>query len=641
MATTIDAARPAARRLLWALFLAVPALALHGAELPLKAMAPVQVAALEDLHPLPGQPQRWLLATAYGLTLQDGERSVLLRSGHFAGLDLRAGVRIDGAERTLLSAVDVDAGTVLLFALRDAAPRPSLDLLLQIETGRELPQVQCLQREPASGNLALFIGNSRGMLEQRYVYDGRRQVPVDIPLRRFVGVPGMEACVVDDRRGLLYVAEEPLALWRYAAAAESDPERVPLLLREPHGALAGEVTDLALDAAGAPWVLDGDSATLHYLGADGARRYDLPQAGEPARLALAPGDGAATLALYDAARQRLLQAPVALPAVAPAAPRQPPALVARAETTPVRRHGDAADDPAIFVDARDPADSLILGTDKRAGLAVYGLDGTQRQFLPLGRLNNVDLLSAVEIGGERLHLAAASNRSNDTISFFRIADGQVSHLQNLPTGLREVYGLCMYRGADGAAYVFINAKSGRYEQYRIDGEGGRLRGELVRRFALPSQPEGCAADPVTRRLYLGEEGGGIWQAGAEPDGAAPALRIPLSARLVADVEGMDVYRDSERAYLVVSSQGSDSFVVYGLWGDYPLLADFRVRADLQSGIDGVSETDGLALTAAALPGYPQGLLVLQDGRNRMPDAPQNFKLVDWRDVAALLDRGTP
>ena len=43
--------------------------------------------------------------------------------------------------------------------------------------------------------------------------------------------------------------------------------------------------------------------------------------------------------------------------------------------------GDA-DDPAIWVEPADPAQSLILGTDKTQGLFVYGLDGAVRQFLP-------------------------------------------------------------------------------------------------------------------------------------------------------------------------------------------------------------------------------------------------------------------
>lgn len=55
------------------------------------------------------------------------------------------------------------------------------------------------------------------------------------------------------------------------------------------------------------------------------------------------------------------------------------------------------------------------------------------------------------------------------------------------------------------------------------------------------------------------------------------------------------------------------------------------------GIDGVSETDGLDVTSVNL-GEPwhQGMLVVQDGRNRMPVENQNFKYVPWSDIADQL-----
>ena len=55
------------------------------------------------------------------------------------------------------------------------------------------------------------------------------------------------------------------------------------------------------------------------------------------------------------------------------------------------------------------------------------------------------------------------------------------------------------------------------------------------------------------------------------------------------------------------------------------------------GIDGASETDGLEVTSANLGGpWSQGLLVVQDGRKRMPESTQNFKLVPWADIARAL-----
>ena len=55
------------------------------------------------------------------------------------------------------------------------------------------------------------------------------------------------------------------------------------------------------------------------------------------------------------------------------------------------------------------------------------------------------------------------------------------------------------------------------------------------------------------------------------------------------------------------------------------------------GHDGASETDGLEVTSANLGGpWSQGLLVVQDGRKRMPESTQNFKLVPWADIARAL-----
>jgi len=72
-------------------------------------------------------------------------------------------------------------------------------------------------------------------------------------------------------------------------------------------------------------------------------------------------------------------------------------------------------------------------------------------------------------------------------------------------------------------------------------------------------------------------------------------------------------------------------------GDNPLVGYFSIVANEALGIDGVSETDGLDVTSAPLgPQFPQGLLVVQDGRNIGPTEPQNFKYVSWADVLAAL-----
>ena len=53
-----------------------------------------------------------------------------------------------------------------------------------------------------------------------------------------------------------------------------------------------------------------------------------------------------------------------------------------AETAPVPHSGDAADDPAIWVNPANPSASRIFDTDKQGGLAVYDLAGKELQYLP-------------------------------------------------------------------------------------------------------------------------------------------------------------------------------------------------------------------------------------------------------------------
>ena len=63
----------------------------------------------------------------------------------------------------------------------------------------------------------------------------------------------------------------------------------------------------------------------------------------------------------------------------------------KVETEPTDSYGDSADDPAIWVDRRDPSRSVVIGTDKKLGLNVYDLKGKRLQVVPDGRMNNVDL----------------------------------------------------------------------------------------------------------------------------------------------------------------------------------------------------------------------------------------------------------
>jgi 3-phytase len=88
-----------------------------------------------------------------------------------------------------------------------------------------------------------------------------------------------------------------------------------------------------------------------------------------------------------------------------------------------------------------------------------------------------------------------------------------------------------------------------------------------------------------------------------------------------------------------------SFVVFRRDGGNSSLGSFSVPANPDAGIDAVQECDGADVTNVALPGYPDGLLITQDGYNDDLDnldastPATNFKLTSWERVAESFPGG--
>ncbi len=315
------------------------------------------------------------------------------------------------------------------------------------------------------------------------------------------------------------------------------------------------------------------------------------------------------------------------------------------ETPPVETAGDAADDPAIWVNPLDPLQSLVIGTDKQRGLHVYDLEGRLLQTLPGGRMNNVDLRDGLVVNGRAMVLVAASNRSDQSIALY-LLDPATRLLtpagQSVPTGFADPYGLCMYASPDGGHFIFVNdSGNGRFRQWRIRADGGEIVAEMVREFRVGSQAEGCAADDETGALYVAEEGHGFWRYRAAADGGDERReidRVGGRSGLVADIEGVSIWHGRDgRGYLLLSNQGANRYAVYRREGDHTFVGQFQIVDDTARGIDGTSQTDGLAVTSRPLgPRFPDGMLVVQDGSNLPRGQHQNFKFLSWRDVARAL-----
>ncbi|WP_101256689.1 phytase [Streptomyces barkulensis] len=182
------------------------------------------------------------------------------------------------------------------------------------------------------------------------------------------------------------------------------------------------------------------------------------------------------------------------------------------------------------------------------------------------------------------------------------------------------------------------------------------------------QVEGMVVDPANGMLYAGQEDVGVWRMRADLTGrpelidrvreyGVPAAYdeasdecLPSGAdpgyggeHLAADVEGLTLLteRDGD-GYVIASSQGDDTFALYDreLGDDNEYEGGFRVTAASRV-IDGSEECDGAAVLNAPLGArYPDGLLVVQDGRETPAEDGREatgFKFVDLAEVMDAVD----
>ncbi len=626
----------------------------------------------------------------------DGAQSLVLGAGGTGGLEVYG---LDGTLRQRISDIEASHVTVRYdfeFGERRLplvlVYEPVTSALLGYTFDEQLKLVRlpgeailaddeltglCSFRSPITGRVyALGMTDTGHMLQwELYAAAGALQGRLvrDVPLGK-----GIEYCVVDDASATMYYGDEALGVVSLPVEPETDAMRTVIEMTSPRGGIAEEVKGLALakGADGATLLIvsdvsaerlsvydtDGKLQGRIQIGAGGA----VDAVGESEGLALATADlGPAypegLLAIADQENDgahsnfklvgwRELRDAIGVPAQAFADPRKPLAATARTvapalEAPAVETWGDAADDPVIWVHPRNPEKSVVIATDKNLGLYVYDLEGRVLQTLADGRMNNVDLRDGFLVDGKPRTLVAASNRTDKSIALYWF-DAETRRLSSagdrVPTGMGDPYGLCMYASADGGHYVFVNnGGDGLFRQWRITAKGGRAVAEQVREFTVGSQAEGCVADDETGALYVAEEGGGFFRYSAGADGGSERReidRVDGPNGLQADIEGVSIWHGEDgRGFIVLSNQGVDNYAVYRREGDNAFVGHFHVIADPGRGIDGVSETDGLDVSSAPLgKRFPDGLMVVQDGRNISPRERQNYKFVSWRDIAKSL-----
>ncbi|PUA28882.1 MAG: phytase [Cellvibrio sp. 79] len=508
----------------------------------------------------------------------------------------------------------------------------------------------CLSRDPAN-NISVYLLDERGTAEHWLVLDahGNQQTK---KMRSLPISPNSKSCSVDDASERLFVAEESIGVWAQGASVESSPGRTVVDMSSPFGKLS-DTAELISAIPGGLLVFDGEQKKLHVY-----RTYKFELINS---IAVNDVDEAEYLASrYDSVKQQLTVVlfdegkkqhhEIIIPWGHAQSQKLPvlaiSSVTANAQTQMMARFGDAADDPAIWVNKNNPQQSRVIGTNKQQGLFVYDLQGNEVQHFNTGKLNNVDVRYGMQVGQQQLDIAVATNRDDNSLAIYTIdpASGNLNFSGSVKTNLEEIYGFCMYQSPVSAKiYAIPNAKSGEFQQIELTAildkkKTVTWKGKVVRRFFVKSQPEGCVADDQHQRLFIGEEDVALWTLGAEENASTtPELVLAAGDTLVADVEGVGVYAGKEKSYVVVSSQGNNTFVVMDALPPFKMRGIVRIDLDAANNIDGVSETDGLEVSSVNFGGaFNEGLLVVQDGHKVMPEAPQNFKYVAWKKIREAL-----
>jgi 3-phytase len=285
---------------------------------------------------------------------------------------------------------------------------------------------------------------------------------------------------------------------------------------------------------------------------------------------------------------------------------------------------------------------VVIGTDKLGALDVYDLAGKRLQTVdPGSRPNNVDLRPGFPLGGRTVDIIAAAGYG---LRFYTI-DPTTRALTNITApGVKPgipVAGTCLYHSpVSGKFYVVGNTRDGRLQQWQLVDQSG-LVGIISVRGPWQigtNESEGCVFDDERQLLFHAEEHDGIWTYGAEPDAptGSPTLVDRPNDRLVPDIEGLALVKTGAGGYLIASSQGDRSYVVYERNPPHAFVKKFVVVDGPQA--DGCSKTDGIEALAADLgPAFPQGMFICQDDHNTPPGSVgnQNFKFVRLEQILGL------
>jgi 3-phytase len=281
----------------------------------------------------------------------------------------------------------------------------------------------------------------------------------------------------------------------------------------------------------------------------------------------------------------------------------------RAQIKPVvtTMPGTNVDSLAIWI-APNKTDSLVFLTEKSGGqVMVFKADAQAtfvRRFGQFKRPNGIGILQNARIGAVRKDLAFITDRDDNRVSIYSIPD--FSLLGTFGTDLVQPMGIALYqRPRDKAVFAYIVQKRATADdkvvRYRLTEAEGQLSAERELQFGreVSVGQETVAVDAARQHVLVADEN--------ERDIKVYNLDGKLQrsfgkGAFEAQVEGIVLAACGKGGYIVASDQKDITEFEFFDRITYKHLGTVKGTA---------AHTDGIALTLAKLPSFPNGLFTAQ------------------------------
>lgn len=242
------------------------------------------------------------------------------------------------------------------------------------------------------------------------------------------------------------------------------------------------------------------------------------------------------------------------------------------------------DDPAIWINKKDPSKSIVFGTDKETNGAIYAFDLEgkiikDKTIKNIKRPNNIDLEYGFSLNDStKVDFIVFTEREKQQIRFFSVPDmkpidngGFLVFADEESAQFRFPMGVAIYKSMKtNDYYVIVGRKEGPKEgylnQYKLTVRNSIVKPTLVRKFGKFSgkkEIEAIAVDSEKGFIYYSDEMHGIRKYYAEPSKGNKEIACFGSDKFKRDIEGIAIAKtNQENGIIIVSDQQQGTFNLF-------------------------------------------------------------------------------